>query len=36
MVWTQKKQIPSTSFLQKKERKKDMKTIYQIKQVYCE
>lgn len=37
MEWTQKKtQIPSTSFLQKKSAKKDMKTIYQIKQVYCE
>lgn len=37
MVWMQKKNTDTTNkFSTEKERKKDMKTIYQIKQVYCE
>lgn len=36
MVWTQKSADTTNKFSTEKERKKDMKTIYQIKQVYCE
>lgn len=37
MVWMQKKNADTTNkFSTEKERKKDMRTIYQIKQVYCE
>lgn len=36
MVWMQKKTDTTNKFSTEKECKKDMKTIYQIKQVYCE
>lgn len=36
MVWTQKKRRYHQQVFYRKERKKDMETIYQIKQVYCE
>ena len=36
MEWTQKNAVTINKFSTEKERKKDMKTIYQIKQVYCE
>ena len=36
MVWTQKSAVTINKFSTEEERKKDMKTIYQIKQVYCE
>ena len=36
MEWTQKSADTTNKFSTEKERKKDMKTIYQIKQVYCE
>ena len=36
MVWMQKNADTINKFSTEKERKKDMKTIYQIKQVYCE
>lgn len=37
MVWMQKKNADTTNkFSTEKEYKKDMRTIYQIKQVYCE
>lgn len=36
MEWTQKNSDTTNKFSIEKERKKDMKTIYQIKQVYCE
>ena len=36
MVWMQQNADTTNKFTTEKERKKDMKTIYQIKQVYCE
>ena len=36
MVWIQKNADTTNKFSTEKERKKDMKTIYRIKQVYCE
>ena len=36
MECTQKYAVNIKKFSTEKERKKDMKTIYQIKQVYCE
>ena len=36
MEWTQKNADTINKFSTEKERKKDMKTIYQIKRVYCE
>lgn len=36
MVWMQKNSDTTNKFSIEKERKKDMKTIYRIKQVYCE
>lgn len=36
MVWMQENADTTNNFSTEKERKKDMKTIYQIKQVYCE
>ena len=36
MVWMQKNTDTTNKFSTEKECKKDMKTIYQLKKVYCE